>query len=64
MCNLEGKNIRFFVFITLVMGMTISVMAHLYSSKSLQSLDDEALAWISGQADSIQTTTDPYHLYG
>ncbi|WP_407305183.1 hypothetical protein [Acinetobacter sp.] len=44
--------------------MTISVMAHLYSSKSLQSLDDEALAWISGQADSIQTTTDPYHLYG
>lgn len=45
------KRLGFFIFITLVMGMTTSVMARLYSSASLQSLDDEALAWILGQDD-------------
>lgn len=67
MCNLEGstmKRLGFFIFITLVMGMTTSVMARFYSSASLQSLDDEALAWILGQDDSIQTATDPHRLYG
>lgn len=45
--------------------MTTSVMAHFYSSASLQSLDNEALAWILvGQDDSIQTATDLHRLYG
>ena len=46
------------------MGMTTSVMARFYSSASLQSLDDEALAWILGQDASIQTATDLHRLYG
>lgn len=46
------------------MGMTTSVMASFYSSASLQSLDDEALVWILGQDNSIQTATDPHLLYG
>jgi len=58
------KIIGFFIFITLVMGMTSPVMARFYSSASLQSLDDEALAWILGQQGSIQTATDPHRLYG
>ena len=67
MCNVEGnamKKIGFFIFIILVMSMTTSVMARFYSSASLQSLDDEALAWILGQDNSIQTATDAHHSYG
>ena len=58
------KNVRFFIFITVLMGMWTSAGASIYHSATLHSLDDNALASVSGRDGSIQHVKDPLDLYG
>ncbi|WP_347455361.1 hypothetical protein [Acinetobacter thermotolerans] len=44
--------------------MTTTAKADFYRSSTMQTLEDDALALVAGQGNSIQTATDPHGLEG
>ena len=53
------------ILMMMVLGMmTTTAKAEFYRSSTMQVLEDNALARVTGQDNSIQTATDPHRLDG